>query len=115
MLFFLSLDYQQERVILDQDWYGEVLAIVEGRDWKEAREAAIPSPVMDEFEYCSGCGWELRDYAIGSADIKRESLSASRGVKSSGSVIVIGSSPRRSTKLCSITPSLTSSSPSSIS
>lgn len=33
MLFCLSLCDETNRVILDQDYYGEVLAMIEGRDW----------------------------------------------------------------------------------
>ncbi len=60
MLFCLSICDETHRVILDQDWYGEVLAMVEGRDWQEAREAAIRNPVMDAFEYRQGRGWIQR-------------------------------------------------------
>lgn len=60
MLFCLSICDETQRVILDQDWHGEVLAMVEGRDWKEAREAAIRNPVMDGFDYKPGYGWEGR-------------------------------------------------------
>lgn len=57
MLFCLSLCDETHRVILDQDYYGEVLAMIEGRDWQEAREAAMRNPVMDAFTYRSGWGW----------------------------------------------------------
>lgn len=60
MLFCLSLCDETKRVILDQDYYGEVLAMVEARDWKEAREAAIRNPVMDAYRYTPGYGWERR-------------------------------------------------------
>lgn len=57
MLFCLSLCDETKRVILDQDWYGEVLAMIEGKDWQEAREAAIRNPVMDDYTYVAGHGW----------------------------------------------------------
>lgn len=57
MLFCLSICDETKRVILDRDYYGEVIAMIEGRDWQEAREAAIRNPVMDGFEYRSGWGW----------------------------------------------------------
>jgi len=60
MLFCLSVCDRTHRVILDQDWYGEVLAVVEGRDWQEAREAAYLHPALDAFTYRSGWGWERR-------------------------------------------------------
>lgn len=60
MLFCLSVCDRTHRVILDQDWYGEVLAIVEGRDWQEARDVALAHPVMDDFDYRPGHGWERR-------------------------------------------------------
>lgn len=61
MLFCLSICDETHRVILDQDYYGEVLAMVEGRDWQEAREAAIRNPVMDAFTYRAGWGWTRRE------------------------------------------------------
>lgn len=61
MLFCLSICDETQRVILDQDYYGEVLAMVEGRDWQEAREAAIRNPVMDGFTYRAGWGWMRRE------------------------------------------------------
>lgn len=60
MLFCLSLCDETHRVILDQDYHGEVLAMVEGRDWQEAREAATRNPVMDDFDYRPGHGWQHR-------------------------------------------------------
>lgn len=60
MLFCLSLCDDTHRVILDQDYYGDVLAMVEGRDWREAREAAIRNPVMDLYSYVAGWGWMSR-------------------------------------------------------
>lgn len=64
MLFCLSVCDRTKRVILDQDYHGEVLAMVEGRDWKEAREAAIRNPVMDAFMYREGWGWVERPSPI---------------------------------------------------
>lgn len=49
MLFCLSVCDRTKRVILDQDYYGEVLAMVEGQGWQEAREEAIRNPAMDGF------------------------------------------------------------------
>ena len=60
MLFCLSICDETRRVILDQDYHGEVLAMVEGRGWQEAREAAIRNPVMDDFDYRPGHGWQHR-------------------------------------------------------
>ena len=57
MLFCLSLCDETHRVILDQDNHGTTLCMVEGRDWQEAREAAIRNPVMDGFTYVAGHGW----------------------------------------------------------
>lgn len=57
MLFCLSICDRTQRVILDQDWYGEVLAMVEGKTWQEAREAALENSAMDPFSYVSGQGW----------------------------------------------------------
>lgn len=61
MLFCLSVCDRTKRVILDQDWYGEVLAMVEGRDWKEARQEVDTHPALDAFMYRSGNGWIPRD------------------------------------------------------
>lgn len=61
MLFCLSLCDETKRVILDQDYYGEVLAMVEARDWKEAREAAIRNPAMNAYRYTPRYGWERRE------------------------------------------------------
>ena len=58
MLFCLSICDETKRVILDQDYHGEVLAMIEGRDWQEAMEAAIRNPVMDAYCYKPGYGWE---------------------------------------------------------
>lgn len=60
MVFYLTLCPEQQRVILDSDWHGEVLAMVEGRDWKEAREAAMRNPVMDAYTHVAGHGWYAR-------------------------------------------------------
>ena len=60
MLFCLSLCDETRRVILDLDYYGPTLAMVEGRDWQEAREAAIRNPVMDGYTYVPGHGWYAR-------------------------------------------------------
>lgn len=60
MLFCLSVCDETRRVTLDQDWYGEVLAMVEGRDWKEARDEALTLRPMNDFSYCSGVGWIRR-------------------------------------------------------
>ena len=64
MLFCLSICDETHRVILDQDWHGEVLAMIEGRDWQKAREAAIRNPVMDAFTYRGGWGWEMRQTSL---------------------------------------------------
>ena len=61
MLFCLSICDETHRVILDQDYYGEVIAMVEGRDWKEAREVADLCPALDAFIYRAGYGWARRN------------------------------------------------------
>lgn len=63
MLFCLSLCDETKRVILDQDYYGEVLAMVEGRDWIEARRQVWELEAMDPYSYKRGYGWEKRDQA----------------------------------------------------
>lgn len=60
MLFCLSLCDETQRVILDQDYYGEVLAMVEGRNWKEARREALKETVLDSFFHVRGHGWMQR-------------------------------------------------------
>lgn len=60
MLFCLSVCDRTKRVILDQDWYGEVLAVIEGRDWQEARQEADTHPALNGFTYRAGWGWECR-------------------------------------------------------
>jgi hypothetical protein len=62
MLFCLSICDETHRVILDQDWYGPTLCMVEGRNWKEARESMLQNPLMDAFEYRPGWGWVRRDH-----------------------------------------------------
>lgn len=61
MLFCLSICDETQRVILDQDWYGEALAMIEGRDWREAREGALEHPSMDKYFHRSGHGWFERE------------------------------------------------------
>lgn len=60
MLFCLSVCDRTQRVILDQDWYGEVLAVVEGRDWQEARRSEETHRALDAFTYRAGWGWYRR-------------------------------------------------------
>ncbi len=60
MLFCLSVCDETKRVILDQDYHGEVLAMIEGRDWKEARREALKKEEMDPYTYVKGKGWMLR-------------------------------------------------------
>lgn len=60
MLFCLTLCDDDRRVILDDEPPGEVLAIIDTRDWQEAREAAIRNPVMDDYTYTAGHGWYAR-------------------------------------------------------
>lgn len=57
MLFCLSVCDETHRVILDQDYYGEVLAMIEGRDWQEARQGVDTHPALDAFTYRAGWGW----------------------------------------------------------
>ena len=61
MLFCLSVCDRAQRVILDQDWYGEVLAMVKGRDWRDARQSEETCRVLDAFTYRAGWGWMRRD------------------------------------------------------
>lgn len=59
-IFCLSVYSETERAILDLEPHGDVLAVIEGRDWQEAREEAIRNPVMDAFTYRAGRGWMRR-------------------------------------------------------
>jgi len=60
MLFCLSVCDHTGRVILDSDFHGEVLSMVEGLDWKTARETAEAHPALDAFRYVRGHGWKRR-------------------------------------------------------
>jgi len=59
-MFCLSVCGDTGRAILDLEPHGDVLAVIEGRDWQEAREAAEIHPALDAFTYRSGWGWERR-------------------------------------------------------
>ena len=61
MLFCLSVCDRTGRVILDQDFHGPTLAMVEGKDWKEARHSALRNVVLDAFTYKAGYGWVRRE------------------------------------------------------
>lgn len=58
MLFCLSVCDETQRAILDQDYHGEVLAVLEARDWKEARQEVIHMKALDDFNHKPGYGWE---------------------------------------------------------
>lgn len=64
MLFCLSVCARTQRVILDQDWYGEVLAVVEGKDWQEARREVEIHPALDFYTYIGGHGWMPINYGL---------------------------------------------------
>lgn len=61
MLFCLSVCDHTKRVILDQDFHGEVLAMVEGRDWKDARREVLKLDAMNQYSYKPGHGWVGRE------------------------------------------------------
>jgi len=61
MLFCLSLCDDTRRVILDSDYYGDVLAVIEAKTWREARRDALKNEVLDSFIYRRGYGWERRN------------------------------------------------------
>ena len=60
MLFCLSICDDTSRVILDAEHYGDVLAVIEARTWREARYEALRDGVLDSYVYRSGYGWERR-------------------------------------------------------
>lgn len=57
MIFCLSICDDTRRVILDADYHGDVLAVIEARTWREARYMAIRNEVMDSYAYKRGYGW----------------------------------------------------------
>lgn len=61
MLFCLSLCDETERVILDDDLHGDLLAVIEADSWVEAREQALGKKEMDPYFYRDGWGWVRRE------------------------------------------------------
>lgn len=61
MLFALSVCEADVRVILDDETHGDVLALIEAKDWQEARHKAIRDKVMDPYFYRAGHGWYKRE------------------------------------------------------
>jgi len=62
MLFCLSVCEETGRAILDTEHHGEVLAVIEARDFDDAREIAFGHPALDDFEHVPGNGWYRRRY-----------------------------------------------------
>lgn len=60
MMFCLSVCSETKRAILDLEPHGDVLAMLEGGDLREARQAAEMHPALDGFRYREGWGWERR-------------------------------------------------------
>ena len=60
MLFCLSVD-AIGRAILDDESHGDTLAVVEAKNWQEAREQAQKEPALNPFDYRSGWGWYRRN------------------------------------------------------
>ena len=60
MLFCLSVCDDTSRVILDAEHYGDVLAVIEAKTWREARREALRNEAMDSYDYKRGYGWECR-------------------------------------------------------
>lgn len=56
MLFAISVD-DLGRAILDDEIYGDVIAVIEAKDWQEARGEALKQEAMNAFSYVSGKGW----------------------------------------------------------
>ena len=56
MLFCLYVD-RTGRAVLDDNPRGDVLAVIEGKDWQEARREAEGQKVLDAFGYRAGWGW----------------------------------------------------------
>lgn len=61
MLFCLSVCCLEQRVILDDELHGDVLAVIEAQDWHEARGEALKETAMDPYSYKAGYGWIKRD------------------------------------------------------
>lgn len=57
MIFCLSVCDIDQRVILDDEPHGEVLAIIDTRDWIEARRQVWELEAMDPYSYKPGHGW----------------------------------------------------------
>ncbi len=61
MLFCLSVCDADQRLILDDEPHGDVLAVVEADSWIEAREQALGKKEMDPYFYRDGWGWMERE------------------------------------------------------
>ncbi|RIQ64646.1 hypothetical protein D0839_17305 [Bordetella avium] len=59
MLFCLYVD-QTGRAILGHGLLADVLALIEAKDWQEARRAVDGNQAMDAFSYRAGWGWFKR-------------------------------------------------------
>ena len=63
MLFCISVCDVTGRAILDDDYHGEVIAVIEAPDWQAARRQALKKKEMDPFSYRAGWGWMRRGNA----------------------------------------------------
>lgn len=61
MLFCLSVCDADSRVILDDEPHGDVLAVIEAKNWQAARRQALALKEMDPFSYRAGWGWMRRE------------------------------------------------------
>jgi len=57
MIFCLSLESRTQRVILDDELHGDVIAVIEAKTWQEARSEALGKEEMDPFSYRAGWEW----------------------------------------------------------
>lgn len=60
MLFCLSVCDTDNCVILDEEHHGDVLAVIEAKDWKVARGQAGLCTQLDPFSYPAGWRWMKR-------------------------------------------------------
>ncbi|NYT67963.1 hypothetical protein [Pusillimonas noertemannii] len=60
MIFCLSVCPEQCRVILDDEPHGDVLAVIEEKNWQAARRQALALKEMDPYFYRDGWGWMKR-------------------------------------------------------
>lgn len=56
MLFAISTN-DQGRAILDDDLHGDVIAVIEAKDWQGARDEALSKDEMDPYNHKPGHGW----------------------------------------------------------